>query len=233
MSLAAVTVACSGPQEPPPSTLTTPQLLERAAAQRGRGDLASAVAAYRMVIHRDSLNADALGGLAAVYGTQGRSLAADRYLRKAIHLTYSRGQSALSEGDSAGAVAAFEKTLTFLPRHPLALLRLGDVAYARGDAEGAIDWYRRAASANPDLAESHIKLGAACVDAGREAEARDAYESAIRANINAFEAYVGLGGLDAASGDWAAAAEQYGKALKVRPQSSAAMNGLSRARQNL
>lgn len=225
--------ACSNQSERPLSEMTTPELLLRARTMRGGGNLAAAIVSYRMVLHRDSLNADALGGLATVYRAQGKARASERYLRKAVYLTYTRGLATLEEGDSTTAAAAFEHTLELLPRHPLALVRLGDMARGRSDVDGAVELYRRAAGANPDYAESYIKLGDACIEAGLDSEARDAYESAIQANLNAFEAYMGLARLDAAGGAWAGAAEQYRKALLIRPQSAAARSGLSRARQNL
>jgi len=233
IGLAAIVVACGSPDEPSLAAMTTSELLARGRTRHELGELGAAVAAYRMVLHRDSLNAIALGGLSSVYGDQGRKRAAQRYMRKAIHLAYTAGLGSLGRGDTTAALVSFDRTLALLPRHALALIRLGDVARARGDADGAIGYYRRAAEANPNFAESSLKLGAVCAQVGRDADARAAYEAAIAANLNAFDAYVGLAELDTAAGQWAAAADQYGKALLIRPDSEAAQSGLNRARRNL
>ncbi|MFH1568278.1 MAG: tetratricopeptide repeat protein [Gemmatimonadota bacterium] len=233
LSGAAIVSGCSRSGDGAVPSASKDQLLQLGAASLERGEPAAAIASYRMVLHRDSLNVDALAGLSQAYRAQGRGYPADQYLRRAVYLTYTQGLAALESKDRDAARRAFERTLGLLPQHPLALIRLGDMARQDGLQPAAIEYYRRATGANPDYSEAYIKLGDACAAAGQTEQATAAYETAVQLNLNAFDAYVGLGRIYSLNGNWQMAADQFGKALLIQPQSEAARSGLARARQNL
>ena len=228
-----LTTACSENASVPPASGTVAQYLAFGRAQMQDGRLDAAVTAFRMALLRDRRNPDTLAELAAAYEARGQSGVADRYLRRGVHLTYTRGLEALSAGDTIAAARSFEHTVELMPQHPLALVRLGNLAREKGELEEAIGLYTRATSANPDYAESFVRLGDACAQAGRGEQARAAYEHAIEMNINAYDAYVGLGGVLADGGDWAGAAGNLQKALLVRPDSPAVRGALEGIRKRL
>jgi len=225
-----LTSACSDSTSAPSANSTAPQFIAHGRTQLRAGRVDAAIASFRMALLRDPQNPDALAELAGMYQTLGRAGPSDRYLRRALHLTYTRGLDALAAGDTSGAAANFEHTIQLLPQHPLALVRLGDIARQSSKVEEAIGLYRRATEANPHYAESFLRLGDTCAQVGRQDEARSAYERAIDANINAFDAYVGLGRILAGSNDWAGAADNLRKA---RPDSPAVKSALERAQRNL
>lgn len=224
---------CSDSASAPPTDGTVPQFLTYGRVQLRDGRVDAAIASFRMALLRDRQNPIALSELAAIYQLQGRAAVADRYLRRAVHLTYTQGLDALAAGDTSGAAASFEHTIRMLPQHPLALVRLGSIARRKGKVGEAIDLYIQATKANPNYAESFLRLGDACAQAGRDREARTAYEQAIDININAFDAYIGLGQLLAASRDWDGAVSSFRKALLIRPDAPAVMEALEQAQRNL
>jgi len=214
-----------------PSTLE--EYIEQGDRQFAAGDLAQAIASYRMAFHRDTLNPVVLARLAKAYKKRGNPAAADRYLRWAMNITYEKGVSALQAGNDTAAVAAFERTLEIHPPHPLALNHLGDIYLARGQEDKALRHYEKSAEANPHFAETFLKLGQLRLARGEREEARQAFERAIQANLNATKAYLGLGEIYLQEKKWADAAEQFRKALLIRPHSSAALSGLEKAQRHL
>ncbi|MFC1525350.1 tetratricopeptide repeat protein [Candidatus Latescibacterota bacterium] len=225
--------ACSRETELPLPDVTTDDLLERGQGELANGTAAAAISSFRMVLHRDSLHAEALAGLAQAYRMQGKRRPAARYMRRAVSQTYAAGLTALHDGDSTGAATRFRYALRLHPKHPLAPLRLGELARAKGDLDKAIELFQQAIEVNPEYSESFLKLGDAYAETHRPTEAREAYERAIELNINTFGAYMGLGRLHADEGAWSLAADNYGKALLIQPGSTEARAGAARARQNL
>lgn len=231
-ALAGLLLACGGAEEPPVGA-TAAELISWASGRVDRGDLARGTAAYRMALQRDSLNVDALAGLARVYQLQNRTTPADTYRRRAFHLAYSGGLDLLASRQLESARAQFEAAARIMPDHPLAHLRLGDVLVEAGQPDSAVVEYERAVALNPGFSEARTSLAKAYLAAGRLLEARGAFEKAIESNINDLGAYVGLGQLLAGQGEWAAAASQFSKALLIDPRSDIARQGLESARAGL
>lgn len=198
-----------------------------------QGDTSKALAAYRQGLAQDSLNPDILARLGRIYAGQGKSEAADTYLRRAADRAYQQALAALNTGDQAGATAAFEHTLEIIPAHPLALLRLGDICLAKGREDEALAYFEKAAQVNPDYAEGFVKAGKLYLRRQRFPEAQQAFEHAIELNINAMDAYLGLGELYLLQKNWSAAADQYHKVLLIDPRSTAAKDALERLRAHL
>ena len=202
-------------------------------ARLAAGDPLRAISAFRTAILQDSLNADALAGLSRVYEVQKKMGLADVYMRRAQAIAYESGVASLENGHLEKAREAFQYTLEMMPWHPLALIRLGEIAAREERAQEAIEYFERAAAANPQYAESFIRLGNLHALSRDYVAARTAYERAIAVNINAREAYMGLGDLLSSEGKWAAAAEQYQNVLLIDPESSVAKSGLNRVKQHL
>lgn len=198
-----------------------------------QGDTANALAAYRLALAQDSLNPDILARLGRIYAGQGKSAAADTYLRRAADRTYQQALAALKSGEQAEAVAAFEHTLEIIPAHPLALLRLGDICLAQGQEDRALVYFEQAIQANPDYPESFVKAGKLHLRRKQLPEAQQAFTQAIELNINAMDAYLGLGELYLLQQNWKAAADQYHKVLLIDPRSTAAKDALERLRSHL
>ena len=75
------------------------------------------------------------------------------------------------EGDSAGALRAYERAATLRPRDYVIRLELGKVKEQVGDAEGAAEAFREAARLAPFYAQPRWQLGNALLRAGRRDEA--------------------------------------------------------------
>jgi len=228
-----VLLACSPSERRDPLPLDPAGLVKQGNLRLSSGDASHAIASFRTALLQDSLNADAMAGLSRAYGLQEKVQLAAVYLRRASATAYDIGVAALDEGDNERAGAAFNHVLDLVPRHPLALIRLGEIADRRGDQGRAIELFERAVEANPGYAESFVRLGHQHVLQRNAEKARTAFERAIEANINSPGAYMGLGDLLSNEGRWAAAVEQYDKVLLINPQSQAAKTALKRAREQL
>lgn len=213
--------ACS---DSPPAQIA--EFLAQGDRQLAAGSLRQAIASYRMAFHQDSLNPDVLARLAKAYSLQENSTAADKYLRRALNITYQKGMKALEAGAEDSAVAAYEQTLQIFDRHPLAHSRLGEIYLARGHGEKALEHFEKAARANPHFPATWIQLGQIYASRGRLQDAREAFEQAIAADINSLEAYLGLGSISMDQQNWTAAAAHFNNALKIDPQSAVARTGL-------
>ena len=220
--------ACSSS---PPSTAE--EYVEQGDRQLSQGRIAEAIASYRLALYRDTLNPVVLSRLSKAYAERGNELAAYRYLRRAVNITYGEGRKALEEGDEKAAVAAFEKTLEIQPSHPLALKRLGDIYLARGQEDRALHLYEKSVEAQPEFVEPLVKIGQIYLSRGKLEEARTAFEKALSIDLNAFQAYLGLGEISLREEKWPEAADNFNKALIVQPRSPAAREGLEEARRHL
>ena len=225
--------ASCGPPEEVPAEAGTPELLAWARYQQSEGRLERATEGFRRALRQDSSSVEALDGLAGVYEAKGLSQLARQYRGRLFFIHYNSGLEWLAQGRPNRARPAFDLALGAVPDHPLALLRLGELAQAEGRLDSAIACFERAVAANPDYSESSILLGKALARAGDADGARQAFERAIEININALDAYLGLGALFAEESSWPEAAAQYEKALRVDPRSEVAQRGLEQARKRL
>ena len=225
--------ASCGPPEELPAEAGTSELLAWARHQQSEGRLERATEGFRRALRQDSSSVEALGGLAGVYEARGLSRLARQYRGRLFFIHYNSGLEWLAQDRPDRARPAFDLALDALPDHPLALLRLGELAQAEGRLDSAIACFERAVAANPGYSESSILLGKALATAGDANGARQAFERAIESNINALDAYLGLGALFAEESSWPEAAAQYEKALRVDPRSTAAQRGLEQARTRL
>lgn len=231
--IGATLLACSQSERRAPVPLDPPGLVEQGKLRLANGDANRAIASFRTALLQDSSYAEAMAGLSRAYGLQKRVDLAQIYLRRASATSYQVGIAALEGGDDERAETAFNHTLDLTQRHPLALIRLGEIAVRRGERNRAVELFERAAEANPGYAESFVRLGHVHALQRDPEKARAAYERAIEVNINSPDAYMGLGDLLSSEAKWAAASEQYDKVLLIDPQSQAAKTALKRVRNQL
>ena len=222
-----------GPPEEVPAEAGTAELLAWAQHQQAEGRLDRATEGFRRALRQDSSSVEALSGLAGVYEAKGLPQLADRYRGRVFFIHYTSGLDWLAKDRPDRARPAFDLALGVRPHHPLALLRLGELAQAEGRLDSAIACFERAVDADPDYSESSVLLGKALARAGDAGRARQAFERAIEININALDAYLGLGALSAEESNWLDAAAQYEKALLADPRSEVALRGLEQARTRL
>ena len=229
--LCAVALLCCNEiaELPPGSSERIHLLAKRGRNQLEKGEPFGAIASFRMILHIDSLNVEALAGLAESFHQQERTELANKYRRRATYLTYSRGRNALANNKLGDAIAAFERTLAIEPHHPLASIGLGEIALERGRMEEALQYFRSATESAPNYSPGFVYLANTLAAIGRQSKARAGYERAIELNINSLEAYIGLGKVLIALGEPQLAVEQFDKALLVDPQSAAAKSGRDRA----
>ena len=197
------------------------------------GDVDQAIASIRLALHQDSLYADAWAQLARAQALNGNWAARDKYLRRAMNITYERGLKALESGDEEAAINSFGHTLKISPSHPLALNQLGDIYLGRKQWDKALHYYERSALANPNFPVTFLKLGELHAFKDSTEKAIQAFERVIELDINAVEAYLSLGKLYLEEKDWAAAAERFRTALLIQPASFEARTGLAQASGNL
>ena len=233
IALLPLAILSCGPPDEVPAEAGTDELLAWARKQREAERLDPAIEGFRRALRQDSSSVEALAGLAGAYDEKGLPELAGQYRRRAFFIHYSRGLEWLERERRQRARSAFSRALDVMPDHPLALIRLGELAQAEGRLDRAIAFFERAVSANPDYSESSTLLGRALAQAGDAGRAQRAFERAIESNINAIDAYLGLGALFAEKSRWLEAAAQYEKALRVNPRSEVALRGLERARTRL
>ena len=226
-------LACSQADYSDKQPLDPAGLVEQGKLRLSDGDASRAIASFRTALLQDSLNSEAMAGLSRAYGLQKRVELAAVYLRRASAAAYEIGIAALDSGEYERAEAAFNHALDMVPRHPLALIRLGEIAGRKGERIRAIELFERATEANPGYAEGFVRLGSEHALQQDPEKARAAFERAIEVNINSPGAYMGLGDLLSSEGRWVDAANQYDKVLLIDPQSEAAKTALRRVRDQL
>ena len=214
------------------SVTKTHHLIKQGQSQLKNGDYSGSVASFRMVLHQDSVNVSAIGGLSQAYKLQQKSFLADIYKRRAANFGYDSGLTALTKKDTSKAAIAFQATLDIEPRHPLALIGLGQIAFAEGENEQALDFFKRATEVNAKYSAGFVYLGDALSRLSRFSDARLAYEQAISLNIKMLDAYIGLGNALIILGKNTLAVEQFDTALLINQKSEEAKMGRTRALQH-
>ena len=72
-----------------------------------------------------------------------------------------RGAGLAEAGEKDAAREAFERALALFPRHPRALVNLGNLELEAGHADAAIAYYQKALEIDPELADAHHNLAVA------------------------------------------------------------------------
>jgi tetratricopeptide (TPR) repeat protein len=228
LPLLALSFGCGQPEAP-----QTKGSLARGDQHLEAGDIEVAIAEYRTVLHRDSLNPMVLVRLSKAYAAQGNRHLADTYLQRGTNIPYQRGLDALEAGNDDAARLAFEETISLHPPHPLALNHLGEIQYHRGNVDSAAAYYEQSAKGFSTFSATFLRLGQLYVEKEMTDKAQASFERAIELNINALDAYIGLGQLHLDQSDWEHAVERFDTALVIDPESPLALAGRDHARSKL
>ena len=127
-----------------------------------------------------------------------------------------QARSALAQGDTGQAEAAWRQALERDPDQAEALFHLGNLERERGHHELAVGHYRRALLRAPGHAGVLNNLGLAYEAQGQPAEAEACYREVLAATPNHPDALANLANIQFGREDFAAAAESYTRALAGR-----------------
>ncbi|HEX4138923.1 MAG TPA: tetratricopeptide repeat protein [Candidatus Methylacidiphilales bacterium] len=130
--------------------------------------------------------------------------------------------SLLHDGDTAGAISEFRRTLQLNPDSWLAHQNLAAALSTEKDTAGAISEYQRAVQINPDFAGLYINLGTALQAAGRGPEAIAALEQAVRLKPDNELAHLHLGSALVQAGRASEAIPQEREAIRLKPDDAQA-----------
>jgi len=181
-----------------------------------RGDLRTAIGAYRAVVRADSAYPEAnyrLGRLLESLDKLPDALTAYRAELR-FHPGHAAAQRELGLtlarlGQTKPAIATLERLTRAQPTDDQAWQALGfvySVAGRHADAETAL---RRAIAYAPDRASEHRDLAVLLAGLGRESDARAEYHAAIALDDADPATWTNLGNLEARSEHWSAALEAY------------------------
>jgi predicted O-linked N-acetylglucosamine transferase (SPINDLY family) len=127
-----------------------------------------------------------------------------------------KARSALAQGDTGQAEAAWRQALDADPDEAEALFHLGNLERERGQHDLAVGHYRRALLRAPGHAGLLNNLGLTYEAQGRSAEAEACYREVLAATPNHPDALANLANIQFGREDFAAAAESYTRAFAIR-----------------
>src|SRR5690242_1083982 len=133
-----------------------------------------------------------------------------------VALLLAKARSALGQGDSGAAEAAWRLALEADPGEAEALFHLGNLERERGQHALAVGYYRRALSRAPGHAGVLNNLGLALEAQGHSDQAEACYRKVLAAIPNHPDALANLANIQFGREDFAAAAESYRRALAGR-----------------
>lgn len=122
-------------------------------------------------------------------------------------------------GDYEEAERLYGEILKRDPRHPDALVNLGNIALRKGDREGAELLYRKALEADPDHVEANYNLACLLEEKGRWQEALLFYKKALHEDPDFPEAHFNLARLLQALGRKEEAKVHWRRYLELDPDS--------------
>ena len=127
-----------------------------------------------------------------------------------------KARSALAQGDTGQAEAAWREALDRDPDQAEALFHLGNLERERGQHDRAVDHYRRALLRAPGHAGVLNNLGLCYEAQGHTGEAEACYREVLAATPNHPDALANLANIQFGREDFAAAAENYQRAFAIR-----------------
>src|SRR6516165_7005663 len=153
------------------------QLLANARQQHQRSNLVDAEALYRQVLAASAADqVDSCHGLALVCFQLNRRGEAMHWMRRAVAAVGEPGSPELlntlaamlmADGQTAEAVAVFERAVALRPQQPESHNNLGQALKQIGRTNDAIAAFRRAIALRPDYAQALANLAAALLDRGQ------------------------------------------------------------------
>jgi len=200
------------------------QLLQRAAALYGRGNLAGAEAACRQLLQLRPQQPDALHILGLIAWRRGDRPQAAADIGKAIASDPRRPQPHNSlgvllkeAGDPAGAEAAFRTAIGLQADYPEALTNLGNILCETGRLTEAEAAHRRVVELTPRYADGHNNLATALARQERWEEAVEECRRAVALDPARAEFQLNLGNALSALEDWREAAAAFRLAAQLAP----------------
>src|SRR4029078_131875 len=133
-----------------------------------------------------------------------------------VPVLLAKARSALGQGDSGGAEAAWRLALEADPGEAEALFHLGNLERERGQHELAVGYYRRALPRAPGNAGVLNTRGLALEAQGDSDQAEACYREVLAATPNHPDALANLANIQFGREDYAAAAQSYQRAFAIR-----------------
>lgn len=214
-------------------------LAERGAAHQEAGDVTNGLRDYAAALELNSDNMAAVKGRAGILIESGQLDAAQPLVERLLASGQFQGDAhffdgaiALTRGDHAAALEAFDAAIAADPRYAPAFANRAAIKQAREDYSGALADYDRALEINPQLTPA---LSGRCwtrvlQEEGDMARARADADAAVGGDPRNVQAQLCRGLLQLRAGEWEAARASYDAALQVEPGNPTALFGRGVAR---
>jgi len=207
--------------------------LGEALEKRGQ-QLDAAVASYRKALELKPDLTAARVNLARALASKGLfgeakdllgSVARDNLNDAEAH--YNLGVILMREGNVAGAVSEYERTLAIAPKHAQALNNLGVALDAQAKHPQALDAFQKATKADPAYAEAFFNLGLSYYRLNDTVKATRAFEQALKLEPASAGPYTQLGELYLRQGKKDRAVEAFKKAIAAQEEAEAKGKGFA------
>jgi len=209
-------------------------------ALQERGDLAEAVAQYRLAEQVRADVPELYNNLGNALQAQGDYPAAQAALLRALTLRPDYAQAHNNLGNTlkaqqhyALALTHFQQALTLKPDYLEAHFNRGNVLEAQGELDAALAAYRQALTLNPNFYPALNNAGHILKEQGKLTEAIATLQRAIALRPDDVEAYNNLGNALKAQGNGAAAVACYRRALELAPQRASTYYNLGNTLQDM
>jgi tetratricopeptide (TPR) repeat protein len=128
-----------------------------------------------------------------------------------------RGLARETQGDLAGALADFDRSIALDPGYSAAYVNRGRARVANGDVRGAVDDWDRALELNPAATEARLNRGGARLMLGDATGAVEDLERAVEGNPESASAWYNLATAHLAAGHRDLAIRDCRRALELAP----------------
>ena len=222
------------------NTLTnyqTPQFYTaQGLALAARGQVNSAIQAFKQAVKQDPEYADAYFNLALANADQGDIQAAIENYRCCLRLNpdhvaswYNLANTLLKIKYFNAAIEAYHRVIELNPQHALAFNNLGLVLIKSGKITEAIEHLKKAIALQTDFTEAHYNLGAAYLHLGDKAQGEAQFQTALDIDKRYSPAVFHLGNLYLEMNKPQKAISMFQQYLQYHPQHAAALNNLGNA----
>lgn len=199
--------------EPPPATIITPAMSQRAPQLRSKTlllSIALAASAFLLIV-------------GIIYLWQSKNPARAKEL-------FARGQQKGLQGDKAGAIADYTSAIALNASDAEAFYQRANARYDMGAREQAVQDYTQAIKVNPSHSKAIYNRGLARRDLGDKRGALEDFTSAVRLNPNDADAYYQRALAYYDLSDYRTAIEDYTQAIRLEPNDATAYSNRGLAR---
>jgi tetratricopeptide (TPR) repeat protein len=138
--------------------------------------------------------------------------------RRWVLVLRTMGDAYLGQGDTEGAVAAYQRALEVIPEHAGALSDLGLAVSSAQRFEEAVAYYDRSLEADPSQTQVLVNRGVTLENLGLAEEAIASYELAVERNPGEALAHFNLGNVRFVRGEYREALEYYRTSVRHNPR---------------